>query len=98
MKNRSPLGLFSCIRSLTVATLGFVAMLASPLAQARSGGGSGSVGYNIPLQIAQGVVPLTFSYPLVITAPSTILATPLTPVTITLVPSVVSAPAGVTNA
>ncbi len=98
MQIRSHSGLFSFVRSLTAAALGVAALLTSPTAKAASGNGSGVVAYNIPLQIAQGVVPLNYGYTLLVTAPATILATPLTPVTITLTPSVVSAPAGVTNA
>jgi len=100
MNIRSPFAFRSFVRSLTVATLGLVTLLTAPAAKALIivGGGSSSVSYNIPLQIAQGVVPFSYGYTLQITTPTTITASILSPLLVTLTPSVVSAPAGVSNA
>ncbi len=82
---------------LSAAALAAAAMFAAPSAQAKSGsgGGVGAVVYSIPRQIVQGNMPLTTSYTLQITSPSTLPVGTVSLVTLNF--SLLTAPAGVTT-
>jgi len=74
MKTSSLLRNFVPARLIVAVAAAFAVVFSLPqaLGKGGTGGGTGAVGYNIPTQIVQGDMPLSFTYTLQVTSPATI--------------------------